>query len=583
MIHFVFSEKDRRYVFLKYDTHTEYVMLHNQLKDKLNLIDPICYLPTFTGIPFRQEFLWEYRQPSGNIIFYAPLGMWYCIWQYFKENNIAFDGLDQSMFKRNDIGTLDDFKAVVNSWGLSKDPRPYQYEAAYNTLCWKQSLSELCTRAGKTLIAYMIFRYSFERLGAKRILMIVPSIELVKQGFDDFNEYGEFFKTECIWSGGKVVQSSNLTIATFQSLVNFLDPKSKKYNPSFFNGYDVVFVDETHRANSKSIKTIISQDFMKSVKLSFGMTGTLPKPWTIEAYCLHSLFGAKIQQIRAKDLMDEGYLSKLHIYQHRLMYKNYDEQIKTWCRCAEYAVSQFVEVPNKNNPKKKDKVPLEHPEFLIAYKKDFPFGLQRAKELIFSTGDNMDNWLRYKKLLEDAIKISSAANKLHVEVMMVHFMEQRIDYLIEQLDKCPNNTLILATHVEYIKHIGERLRIAFPDRPVVVVYGSSKERKMAKTVFKENNDAIMVANYGIMGTGITLSNLCYGFLFESYKSGTINIQSIGRGLGLSDLKEEYKLHDIVDAFSPKFATNKILGHGKERCKIYDEQQYSYDIIEKTIS
>ena len=133
--------------------------------------------------------------------------------------------------------------------------------------------------------------------------MIVPSIQLVTQGYNDFKEYAEFFNTECVWGGGKLVESANLTIGTFQSLIKFIEiPKrgktNDKYNPKFFDGYDIVFVDETHRATANQIKTIISQPFMKEVKIAFGMTGTIPKKKTIEYYCLKSLLGATIQEIK---------------------------------------------------------------------------------------------------------------------------------------------------------------------------------------------------------------------------------------------------------------------------------------------
>lgn len=584
MIHFIFTPMDRRYLFLKADTELEHSIIRNKLMEVINLTDPVCYLPTYKGLPFKQEFLYQYRQSTGDIVYYAPLGMWYPIWRWFKDNNIAFDGLDPSMFKNDLPHSFEEFKSIVDSWNLSRTPRPYQYEAAYKVLQYKISLSELATRAGKTLISYMIFRYAMTYLGVKKILMIVPGIDLVKQGFEDFKEYAEFFNAECIWSGGKVVESSNMTIATFQSLVNFLDKKNKKYNPNFFNDYDCVFVDETHRANSNSIKSIISQPFMKKCKLSFGMTGTLPKPFTIDSYCLHSLLGAKIQTITADDLIQQGYISPVHIYQHQIHYSNKIKQLKTWCRCAEYSLSNFIEVstPTPKNPKKKSKVQLENPEFLIAYKKEFPVAFEEAKLSIFKTGDTEENWLKYKKLLETAVTSSTKANKLHVEVMSVHFFEERINYLIDVLEECPNNTLILAQHTEYIKHVVDRLREAFPDRPVIAVYGASKERKSAKTVFKENNNAIMVANYAIMGTGITLNNLCYGVLFESFKSDSLNRQSIGRGLGLSEMKDTYILHDFTDTFDKKYSTQKILSQGKQRIKIYEEQKFPYEIINVTI-
>ena len=59
MIHFVFSESDTRYLFLKYDSEYDEINL-NKLKDHINLTDPICYLSTYHGPPFTQDFLYTY-------------------------------------------------------------------------------------------------------------------------------------------------------------------------------------------------------------------------------------------------------------------------------------------------------------------------------------------------------------------------------------------------------------------------------------------------------------------------------------------------------------------------------------------
>ena len=107
------------------------------------------YQPAFT-----QDFIWEYRQPSGNVIYYTPLGMCYPICQYFKDNGIEYDGIDTNMFRRQLPHTFEQFKEIVDSWGLSRKLRPYQYESAYKILRYRISLSELATRAGKTLISY---------------------------------------------------------------------------------------------------------------------------------------------------------------------------------------------------------------------------------------------------------------------------------------------------------------------------------------------------------------------------------------------------------------------------------------------
>lgn len=155
MIHFKFTEKDNRYLFIKYDNDKDLKDLR-ALKSYINLVNPICYLPTFRGIPFTEDFLFEYAQPSGDIVFYSSIGLCQDICNYFKENGIKYDGVDMSFFKRPVAHTFEQFKDIVKSWNLKFEPRQYQYEAAYKILQWKKSVSQLATRAGKTLISYMI-------------------------------------------------------------------------------------------------------------------------------------------------------------------------------------------------------------------------------------------------------------------------------------------------------------------------------------------------------------------------------------------------------------------------------------------
>lgn len=601
MIHFTFSDKDSRYLFLKCDrTPDEYMSVYEPdikkyvskhvfetLKKHINLTDPICFLPTYKGPHFTQDFIFDYTQTSGQQILWCSIGLWQVIYKFLKKNNIPYDGLDPSRFKRKMIHTLDEFKEIVDSWELAFQPRPYQYEAAYKIIEWNKSVSQLATRAGKTLISYMIFRYCMEYLGVKKILMIVPSVDLVKQAYSDFNEYAEFFKTECVWSGGKLLESANLTVGTFQSLIKFLDRKGKKYDPSFFNGYDCVFVDEVHRATAAQIKTIISQPFMNEVKIAFGMTGTLPKEKTIEHYSLHALLGAKIQEISPRELMDEGYISDIEINQYRINYKNISYQKKLFIKCAEYALSNDVLVPNKKNPKKKDKLKLDNPEFLIQYQKDMPFGILMVKNEIYNdnTLNDEEKENKYIDFLKEQIKLSTKTNSLVIEKMMIHFMPERINVLCNDiLSICPYNTLVLAHHTEYLTYVADEIKKRMPDKIVCVIHGGtkSKERDKIKQTLKENNNCILVASYGCIGTGITLSNLCFGVLFESFKSDIINMQSLGRGLGLSKYKDKYIVYDFIDCFNNDISTKAIFRQGREKVKIYEANKYDYKIIVKNI-
>lgn len=585
MIHFKFNPSDNRYIFIVPETKDD-IKSCQALVKSVNLVDPICYLSSYKGPTFTNDYIWEYIQPSGKRIFYCSIGLWYVCYKFFKDNKIAFDGLDKEHFKRPIQHSFEEFKEVVKGWNLKFPPRSYQLETAYKILTWNRSISQLATRAGKTLIAYLVFRYSIEFLKAKKILMIVPSIDLVKQGYADFNEYAEFFNTECVWGGGKLVESSNLTIGTFQSLIKMLDKTSKKYNPDFFKDFDVVFVDEVHRATAAQTKTIITQPFINSCKIIFGMTGTLPKEGTSERFGVEALLGTKIQTITPKELQDGGYISQIHINQVRLKYNNKEQQLDEWLKAAEYVLSDYVTL--KNSKGQNTKVPLKNQNFLYQYEKVLPQELALNKLIILQKAkkdgkSDTEAKLEYKKYLEKTLSVSTRGNKLLIEKMMIHQFSERIDYLVYQvLPKCDKNTLILAQHTSYIEYIYNILKENFPDKIVCKITGAvnAKKREEIRLLMKENNNVIILASYGTMSTGLTLSNLCYGVLFESFKSNVVNMQSIGRGLGLSDLKDKYILYDINDVFDSKYASNKFYLQAVEKTKIYQnpENQYEYSVI-----
>lgn len=604
MIHFVFSDKDSRYLFLKFDTEEDEKWLKDNSNPKkqpnlthhLNIVKSKCLQKNWQGPLEYCDFLVSYVQPSGKRIYYCSIGLWQEIFKFFRDNKVEYDGLEPGFFKRSVVHTFEEFKEIVDSWGLSLDLRPYQYKAAYNILQWKRSVSQLATRAGKTLMAYVIFRYAMEYLGVKKILVIVPAISLVQQMYNDFKEYKEFFKTECIWGGGKLVESSNLTVGTFQSLIKFLEPtvidsstKKKKpntkYNPHFFDNYDCVFVDETHRAACDQIKTIISQPFMKDVIINFGMTGTLPEDRTEERYCVHALIGAKIQEISTAELKKQGYISDIEIFQYRLNYQNTRYQIKNFIRCAEYCLSNYIEVddPKHKGKKKKLELPKEEQDFLIRNVKEMAYGLQQVKANIYDSDESeIVKDITWMEMLKQLLSDSKGANALLVEKMMVHFMPERINILLnEVLPICDKNTLILCHHTEYTNFVVDKIKEKYSDEKIILkITGSvsEKKREEIKQVLKENNNCILVASYGTMSTGITLANLCYGVFFESFKSGIVNNQSIGRGLGLSKLKDKYRLFDIVDVFNNSI-TNKFFLQGIAKTKIYRDtfNQHKYSV------
>ena len=556
MIKIVYNKNDLRFISITGDNRGELL----ELEKHFNKTPQYMFLPSFRGVP-RPEVFIHRATLNGNTFFWTHAGLWKNIWDWCKDNKVEVTGIDD-YFKYRDFNIgFDEFKKIVLGWGINPEPRDYQIKSAWLILKYRRSLSQLATRAGKTLLAYIIFRYMLERGGAHNILMIVPNIQLVRQGVQDMNEYAPFFTSETVWANGEYCEGANLTIGTFQSLVNRLDKKSKKYNPSFFNKFDVICVDEAHTAPCQSIDNILKQPFVKNAKLHFGFSGSLPVMETIESYACQSIIGPMIQDIRTKELQDAGYIAKAEIHQLRINYTE-EETLDEYIRCGEYLCGNEVK-DEKGNPLK---LPSEQREFTIQNVKKLPEALQSLKPIYTRE--------QYKDYLVDLCK-ANGANLLLLEQMLVHRSKRRLrvmDDLIREMDK---NVIIFAHHTEYINHLEKHFKEVFPDKKVYKINGSTaaKRRDKIKEELLNTNDAILVASYKCVGTGLTFKNLDFGIFAQSFKSQIINKQSLGRGLCLAEDKEKYVLYDVIDCFP----TERIKRQGDMKVKLFKQEEIPIDV------
>lgn len=561
MIKCIYKPTDLRYIFMQSDSPNQEELI--RLESYLNKIPQYMFLPSFAGVPKPEVFLNKFKSKTGNIIYWCHSGLADTISDWCKKNNIQITGIDDNLKYRNVPESLDEFIKYVDSWRMSITPRPYQYQAAYEILKNRQSLSQLATRAGKTLIAYIVFRYMLEH-GAKKILMIVPSIQLVKQGVADFSEYAEFFKTETVWAKGEYCESANLTIGTFQSLVMRADPKSKKYNPKFFKDYDVICCDEAHKLVCKSINTILSQEFVKNSKLKFGFTGTLPEEGTIESFACHSLMGWTIQDISAMELVDEGFLAKPDITQIRIKYNESKPLTAAYIKCGEYLNSNDKVVDGK-----KIQLPKEQREFTMQYEKTLPYALEQMKQLYTDE--------EYKLYLIDLCK-AKGSNLLMLEQMLVHRSKKRLKIIDDLLLTMDKNCIVFAHHTEYLKFLKKHFEEKFPDKKVRIIEGTATLKKRQKIIDEMNktDGVILCASYGCCSTGITFKNVDFCILAQSFKSEIINMQSIGRCMLKTDEKDTFYMYDLVDVFP----TKKIYSQGLAKIRTYEREGFTHRIITK---
>jgi len=188
-------------------------------------------------------------------------------------------------------------------------PRDYQHNAICKALEFKRGILELATGAGKSLVLYAIIRLLQTKLKeGNAILLIVPTVMLVDQMYDDFVDYGyEGIENDVDKLHGKISNNrtrfeKSVLISTWQSL------KSKDI--SFYDRYEAVFVDETHLSSAKILQDILSK--CSNAEYRIGVTGTLPTE-KLSKMSIFAMLGDKIAEKKASELMDEGTLAKLSI------------------------------------------------------------------------------------------------------------------------------------------------------------------------------------------------------------------------------------------------------------------------------
>lgn len=558
MIVIKYKPTDLRYLFLYGDNDKEL----RALEAHLNKIPNYIFLPSFSGIPKPEVFLNKFYKDN-KLIYWCPSGLWKEIVDWCKEHNIECSNIaGDNDFKYRNIMDESTFTAWVNSLNLSLELRPYQIHAAWLILKFRMSLSQLATRSGKTLIAYVVFRYLLEIEGAHNILMIVPAKHLIKQGVADMAEYSEFFKTETVWAKGELCESSNLTIGTFQSLIKIANKKYEKYNPKWFNKFDVVCCDECHTVKCESIQTILKLDFMKNLKIKFGFSGTLPLEHTIESYRVQSMLGPCIQDISSKELQDAGYLAKADITQIHIDHPMNQDLINKYIRCGEYLVSNYDTINGK-----KIQLPKELWEYTIKHKKTLPYSVKVVKE----TMSDLD----YIDYLVDLCK-ANGSNLLMLEQMLVHRDNKRLAVMDRLLDEMNGNVIVFAHHTEYIKRLVEYFKSTHPEKEVFSITGSVslKKREKYQQYMLDHNNVVLVASYSCVGTGLTFKNLDYGIFAQSFKSEIINKQSIGRGLLRAPSKDTFYLYDIID----EFPTGRLKKHGHDKFKLWKKEGFELHTV-----
>jgi superfamily II DNA or RNA helicase len=168
------------------------------------------------------------------------------------------------------------------------------------------------------------------------------------------------------------------------------------------------------------------------------------------------------------------------------------------------------------------------------------------------------------------------------EVQFIISHERRNNFIKNLAIDLKGNTLILFSRVEaHGKPLFELIESSVKsNRKVFFVHGGvdTVEREQVREITERESDAIIVASYGVFSTGINIRNLHNVVFASPSKSRIRNLQSIGRVLRKGKNKTKAMLYDISDDCTHKARRNYTLNHLIERIKVYNEENFNYEII-----
>ena len=185
--------------------------------------------------------------------------------------------------------------------------------------------------------------------------------------------------------------------------------------------------------------------------------------------------------------------------------------------------------------------------------------------------------LKYSE--EECQYMKSASYKDEIDYIVAN--KERNNFICNLALSLEGNTLLMFNFVEkHGKVLYEMLQQKVKEgRNVFFIHGGTdvEDRESIRRIIENEHNAIIVGSVGVLSTGtniVALDNVIFG---SPSKSKIRNLQSIGRGLRVSETKKSATLYDIADDFSWKSKENFTLKHFFERIKTYSEESFKFKI------
>jgi len=246
-----------------------------------------------------------------------PIGLLHDILIFANDNHFSIE-VDPYL-KNIDPITKPELQDWILSLNLPFELRDFQFEMVYDAIKYKKLTMIAATSSGKSLVIYCLIRWFTHKDPTAKKFLIVPSVLLVDQMLQDFEDYSELngwsasLHVAKVYAGNTKYPDQNIIISTWQSLQHL--PKDHFKNTKY------LLIDEVHGSTAAKLKQITKQSINAEVKI--GTTGTL-KANNVHEKEVKSLFGVVKTYITAKQLIERGLAPPLMVYALHLKYSDKD-------------------------------------------------------------------------------------------------------------------------------------------------------------------------------------------------------------------------------------------------------------------
>lgn len=516
------------------------------------------------GYKYHPKFkhgLWDGRisMLMSNGYFYA--GLLSELMSYCKANNIAIKIIDPLDFRTTikfDQEWLDDFKANKVVYDL----HDYQENSFKFAVKHNKSLIVSPTGSGKSIIIYTLIRFLIEKTDCK-VLINVPSINLVEQLFSDFNDYviddfdvAKYVMRSYGTSKDIVTDDTRVVIETWQST-------SKK--PESLCEYGAYICDEAHTAPSKELSGII--DNLAHCHFRVGLTGTLDGT-DMHTMAMTGRFGIIYSEVTTAFLVKRGDLANFEIDVNILDYP--------------------LTVAKKINKKGADY--QTEIDFLVTSEERNRYLCNLALEQTKNTLMIFNFVEKHGVVMHEMLK--PLLSKCLKEVYFVHGgvkggsrekFRKEIEHDVPVWYDCYiNETEFVRLKEKHQTITGDKVKSVIVDEYAhhsvnLDALCSTKTYNIVKTVVHEGS-CILLASYGTVSVGVNIKNLHSLIFCHPRKSPISVLQTIGRVIRKADNKDTVKVYDIGDKMlNSKEQPNFTYRHVTARLEIYEKSQFVYSV------